>query len=443
MEKTYRPYDRDQLFLLPPALQDWLPEEHLVYFLADLVDQLDLAAITTGYEQELRGYPPYHPRMMTTLLLYAYTVGIPSSRRIAQRCQEDVAFRVLTANNTPDFRTISAFRKRHLPALQALFVQVLRCCQQAGLVKLGTIALDGTKVRANASKHKAMSYGRMQSEVARLETEVAQLLAQAEATDAAEDARYGADCRGDELPAELARRETRLATIRAAMTALEAEARAAAAAEPPPRRRGRPPEPPPGTPSPKAQRNFTDPDSRIMRDADKAFIQAYNAQVAVDAPAQVIVACAVTNQAADAPHAVPLVDAIRANTRRRPRRVLADAGYWSAATAAALARRQIDAYLATGKLKHSSPPPPAPRGRIPQGLGPKERMQRKLRTHRGRTLYARRKAIVEPVFGLLKRARGFRQFLLRGLAKVQGEWALICTGHNLLKLYRSGRGAMA
>jgi hypothetical protein len=180
-----------------------------------------------------------------------------------------------------------------------------------------------------------------------------------------------------------------------------------------------------------------------MRDADKAFIQAYNAQVAVDAPAQVIVACAVTNQAADAPHAVPLVDAIRANTRRRPRRVLADAGYWSAATAAALARRQIDAYLATGKLKHSSPPPPAPRGRIPQGLGPKERMQRKLRTHRGRTLYARRKAIVEPVFGLLKRARGFRQFLLRGLAKVQGEWALICTGHNLLKLYRSGRGAMA
>ena len=220
MEKTYRPYDRDQLFLLPPALQDWLPEEHLVHFLADLVDQLDLSAITTVYEQELRGYPPYHPRMMTTLLLYAYTVGVPSSRRIAQRCQEDVAFRVLTANNTPDFRTISEFRRRHLPALQALFVQVLRCCQRAGLVKLGTVALDGTKLRANASKHKAMSYGRMPQEVARLEAEVEHLLAQAEATDAAEDARYGIDRRGDELPAALARRETRLATIRAAMAAL-------------------------------------------------------------------------------------------------------------------------------------------------------------------------------------------------------------------------------
>ncbi|MBI4391492.1 MAG: IS1182 family transposase [candidate division NC10 bacterium] len=442
MEKTYRPYDPDQLFLLPPALQDWLPEEHLVHFLSDLVDHLDLSAITQGYEEELRGYPPYHPRMMTKLLLYAYTIGVPSSRRIAQRCQEDVAFRVLTANQTPDFRTISDFRKRHLAALHALFVQVLRCCQRAGLVKLGTIALDGTKVRANASKHKAMSYGRMQTEVARLEAGVEQLLAQAEATDAAEDARYGVGRRGDELPAELARRETRLATIRAAMAALEAEAQAAAS-DPPPRRRGRPPKTPPGTPSRTAQRNFTDPDSRIMRDADKAFIQATNAQVAVEERSQVVVACAVTNQAADAPHAVPLVDAVRAHTRRRPRRVLADAGYWSTANAAALAWRKIDAYLATEKVKHSSPPAPAPRGRIPQGLGPRDRMQRKLRTHRGRALYARRKAIAEPVFGLIKRARGFRQFLLRGLAKVQAEWALICTGHNLLKLYRSGRWTAA
>jgi len=443
MEKTYRPYDPDQLLLLPPSLRDWLPEDHLVYFLSALVDQLDLAAITQLYKGELRGYPPYHPRMMTKLLLYAYTVGIPSSRKIAQRCQEDVAFRVLTANNTPDFRTISDFRKRHLAALQALFVQVLRCCQRAGLVKLGTIALDGTKVRANASKHKAMSYGRMQTEVPRLEAEVRELLAQAEATDAAEDARYGADRRGDELPAELARRETRLATIRAAMAALEAEARAAAPAEPPPRRRGSPPQPPPGTPPPTAQRNFTDPDSRIMRDADKAFVQAYNAQVAVEGSHQVIVACAVTNQAADAPHALPLVDAVRANTRRRPRRVLGDAGYWSEANAAALAARGIDPFLATEKRKHSTPPPPPPRGRIPQALGPRERMRRKLQTKGGRALYARRKAIVEPVFGLIKRARGFRQFLLRGLAKAYGEWALICTGHNLLKLYRSGRWAAA
>ena len=442
MEKTYRPYDRDQLFLLPPALQDWLAEDHLVHFLSDLVDELDLSAITQVYEQVLRGSPPYHPRMMTTLLLYAYAIGVPSSRRIAQRCQEDVAFRVLTANTTPDFRTISDFRKRHLPVLQALFVQVLRCCQRAGLVKLGTLVLDGTKLRANTSKHKAMSCGRMQEAVARLEAEVRTLLAQAEATDAAEDARYGVDRRGDELPAELARRETRLATIRAAMAALEAEAQAAAPT-PPPRRRGGPPPGPPGAPAPTAQRNFTDPDSRIMKDADHAFIQGYNAQVAVDAQAQIVVACAVTNQAADAPHAVPLVDAVRAHTRRRPRRVLADAGYWSTATAAALARRQIDAYLATGKLQHNRPPAPAPRGRIPQGLGPRARMQRKLRTQRGRALYARRKAIAEPVFGLIKRARGFRQFLLRGLAKVRGEWALICTGHNLLKLYRSRRGAPA
>ena len=445
MEKTYRPYDRDQLFLLPPALQDWLPEEHLVHFLADLVDQLDLSAITTVYEQELRGYPPYHPRMMTTLLLYAYTVGVPSSRRIAQRCQEDVAFRVLTANNTPDFRTISEFRRRHLPALQALFVQVLRCCQRAGLVKLGTVALDGTKLRANASKHKAMSYGRMPQEVARLEAEVEHLLAQAEATDAAEDARYGIDRRGDELPAALARRETRLAKIRAAMAALEAEAQAAAAEVPAPEapRRGRPPTTPPGTPPPTAQRNFTDPDSRIMRDADKAFIQAYNAQAAVEGSHQIIVACTVTNQAADAPHAVPLTEAVRANTGQRPKRVLADAGYWSAGNATALTARGIDPLLAPEKLKHSTPLPPAPRGRIPTRLGPRERMQRKLRTKRGRGLYARRKVIVEPVFGLIKRARGFRQFLLRGLAKVPAEWALICTGHNLWKLYRSRKWAAA
>jgi transposase len=450
MEKTYRPYDPDQLFLLPPSLRDWLREDHPVAFLSDLVDQLDLSAITAVYEQEARGYPPYHPRMMTKLLLYAYTIGVPSSRKIAQRCEEDIAFRVLTANNTPDFRTISAFRQRHLAALQGLFLQVLRCCQRAGLVKLGVLALDGTKVRANASKHKAMSYGRMQTEVTRLEQEIQQLLAHAEATDAAEDQRDGADRRGDELPAELARRETRLARIRDAMAALEAEAQAAAPPPDPPgaaavagRRRGRPPKTPPGTPAPKAQRNFTDPDSRIMKNADQAFIQAYNAQVAVEGSHQVIVACTVTNQAADAPHAVPLVDAVRAHTRRRPRRVLADAGYWSPANATALARRQIDAYLATEKLKHSRPPAPAPRGRIPTALGLKERMQRKLRTKRARALYARRKAIVEPVFGLIKRGRGFVQFLLRGLAKVQGEWALICTGHNLLKLYRSGRWAMA
>lgn len=440
MEKTYRPYEPDQLLLLPPALRDWLPADHVVFFLSDVVDQLDLTAITAVYEQENRGYPPYHPRMMVKLLLYGYAIGVASSRRLAQRCQEDVACRVLTANNPPDFRTISDFRKRHLAALEALFVQVLRCCQRAGLVQLGTIALDGTKVRANASKHKAMSYGRMQPEVARLEAEVRALLARAERTDAAEEAQHGPTQRGDELPAELARRTTRLQTIRTAMAALEAEAQAAA---PPPEkpRRGRPPQTPPGTPAPTAQRNFTDPDSRLMIDGDKAFVQAYNAQAAMEVH-QVIVACAVTNSASDAPQALPLLAAGRRNTRRRPRRVLADAGYWSEANVTTLRAQQIEPFIAPGKVKHGPAPRP-PRGRIPQHLGLRDRMRRSLTTKRGHALYARRKVLTEPVFGLIKRARGFRQFLLRGLTKVQGEWALICTGHNLLTLFRSGRWAPA
>ena len=440
MDKTYRPYDPDQLLLLPPALQDWLPEEHVVFFLSDVVDQLDLTAITRVYEQESRGYPPYHPRMMVKLLLYGYAIGVASSRRLAQRCQEDVAVRVLTANNTPDFRTISDFRKRHLAALEALFVQILRCCQRAGLVQLGTIALDGTKVRANASKHKAMSYGRMRTEVARLEAEVQALLAHAERVDAAEDAQHGAARRGDELPAELARRTTRLQTIRTAMAALEADAQATA---PPPDqpRRGRPPKTPPGTPPPKAQRNFTDPDSRIMVDGDQAFVQAYNAQAAMEAH-QIIVACTVTNQASDAPHCLPLVAAVRRNTRRRPRRVLADAGYWSEQNVRDLRAAKIEPLIAPGKVKHGPAPPP-PRGRIPQGLSLRDRMRRLLTTKRGHALYARRKVLTEPVFGLLKRARGFRQFLLRGLVKVRGEWVLMCTGHNLLTLFRSGRWAPA
>ena len=439
MEKTYRPYEPDQLLLLPPALQDWLPADHVVCFLADVVEHLDLQAITTVYEQERRGYPPYHPRMMVKLLLYGYALGVASSRRLAQRCQEDVAFRVLTANNTPDFRTISDFRKRHLAALGALFVQVLRCCQRAGLVQVGTIALDGTKVRANASKHKAMSYGRMQTEAARLATEVRDLLARAERVDATEDAQHGPDRRGDALPAELARRTTRLETIRTAMAALEAEAAAPAPPERP--RRGRPPKTPPGTVPPKTQRNFTDPDSRIMLDGDKAFVQAYNAQAAMEEH-QVIVACTVTNQAADTPHLLPVVAAVRQNTRQRPRRVLADAGYWSEQNVRGLCRKQIEPLIAPGKVKHGPAPPP-PRGRIPKGLSLRDRMRRTRSTKRGQALYARRKVLTEPVFGLIKRARHFRQFLLRGLTKVRGEWALIRTGHNLLTLFRSGRWATA
>jgi transposase len=441
MEKTYRPYEPDQMLLLPPALQDWLPAGHVIFFLSDLVDHLDITTITSVYEQESRGYPPYHPRMMVKLLLHGYAIGVASSRRLAQRCQEDVAFRVLTANNTPDFRTISDFRKRHLAALEALFVQTLRCCQRAGLVKVGTIALDGTKVRANASKHKAMSYGRMQTEAARLEGEVRDLLARAERVDATEDAQHGPERRGDELPAELARRTTRLETIRTAMAALEAEAKAAA---PPPReepRRGKPPKTPPRTVPPKTQRNFTDPDSRIMVDGDKAFVQAYNAQAAMEAH-QIIVACTVTNQAADTPHLLPVVAAVRKNTRCRPTCVLADAGYWSEANVTSLRRKKIEPLIAPGKVQHGPAPPP-PRGRIPKGLSLRDRMRRTLSTKREHALYARRKVLTEPVFGLIKRARHFRQFLLRGLAKVRGEWALICIGHNLLTLFRSGRWAAA
>jgi len=260
MSKTYRPYEPKQAFLMPVSLQDWLSEDHLAYFLLDVVDELDLSAIMRRYEGERRGYPPYHPRMMVKVLLYAYCVGVPSSRKIGVRLEEDVAFRVLAANNTPDFRTISDFRKDHLEALAGLFVQVLRLCQRAGLVKLGHVSMDGTKVKANASKHKAMSYGRMKQEEARLEAEVRRLLEEAEAVDDEEDSRYGTDKRGDELPPELARRDSRLRKIREAMAALEAEAEE-------------------DKPADKAQRNFTDPDSRIMpAPGGKDFVQAYNAQ---------------------------------------------------------------------------------------------------------------------------------------------------------------------
>src|SRR5688500_12320320 len=432
MEKTYRPYDPDQLFLLPPALQDWVPEGHLVHFLSDVVDALDLNPILVRYEREARGYPPYHPRMMTKLLLYAYAVGIPSSRKISQRCEEDLAVRVLTANQMPDFRTISDFRQRHLDVLTDLFVQVLQVCQRAGLVKFGVVALDGTKVRAQASKHKAMSDGRMQTELPRLEAEGATLLREAAATDLAEARQHGAGARGGQRPAEGAQR-------RAAKAALAAEAQAADPGEPDGPRRGRPRQTPPGVPPPTAQRNFTDPDSRIMKDADKAFIQGYNAQAAVDAQAQVIVACTVTNQAADAPHAVPVMEQIVRTSGAPPRLLLADAGYCSDANVTALQAMGSEPLIATRQQRHGERLPDAPRGRPPAGLTVRERMQRRLRTQRGRRLYARRKAIVEPVFGLIKRARGFRQFLLRGLAKVHAEWTLICLTQNLLTLYRSGR----
>jgi transposase len=431
MAKTFRPFDRDQMLLMPPSLHEWVPEDHLARFVGDLVETLNLQAIEDTYTEE-RGYPPYHPRMMVAVLLYAYCTGTYASRRIETKLVDSVAFRFLAAGNTPDFRTISEFRRRHGTALAGLFTQGLRLCRQAGLVKLGRVAIDGTKIKANASKHKAMSYGRMREKEAALTREVEGLLRQADAADREDDRRYGIDRRGAALPAELARRETRLATLRQAQAALEAEARADATAAGKDADAARPPD--------QAQRNFTDPESKIQKTSD-GFIQGYNAQIAVDGgPAQIIVAQHVTPAAPDVQQLVPAVTAITRALRRKPRAVLADAGYWSEANVEALEAKDIDVFIATGRHKHGDPPLVAPRGRPPAGLSVKDRMKRKLATLHGRRLYARRKAIVEPVFGQIKHARGFRQFLRRGLGRVQQEWALICTAHNMLKLYAAGRG---
>ncbi len=412
MSKTYLPYDPDQRLLLPAALREWLPEDHQAYFISDVVDQLDLSEITSRYEGERRGGPPYNPTMMVKVLLYAYCVGVPSSRRIATRLHEDIAFRVPAVNNTPDFRTISDFRKDHLAALSGLFRQVLVFCQRAGLVKLGHVALDGTKVRANASKHKAMSYKRMKEKEAQLQGEVDELLRRAQEVDEEEDRRYGKAKQGDAL----AFREGRLERIREAMAALEAEAQAEAerAAE-----EGREH---PGEPDDKAQRNFTDPESRIMPGAGgREFLQAYNCQAVVDHEHQVIVAARATNQASDKGQAMMMIEETITNVRAVPREVSADAGYYSASAVADLQALGADPFVAPDKTRHGHQPPPAPRGRIPKDLSPQDRMRRKLQTKRGRKRYALRMATVEPVFGQIKQGRGFRRFLMRGLEQVAGE----------------------
>lgn len=446
MSKTYRPYDPDQMFLMPPSVKDWLPTGHLAHFVADLVESLDLSAITCVYEREERGFPPYHPTMMVKVLLYAYCVGLPSSRKVERALVEDVALRYLAANNTPDFRTISDFRKRHLDALRGLFLQVLRLCQKAGMIKLGHVALDGTKMKANASKHKAMSYGRMNKEEARLQAEVDELLRRADEIDEAEDAEYGRDKRGDELPAELAHREGRLKKIGEAKEALEREAKEEAEAkkrEAEAKRaekdpRGRRPDDPNPKPRDKAQKNFTDPDSRIMPlPGDRlAFMQAYNCQAAVDGKEQVIVAADVTQQTNDSRQAKPMLKQVESNVGAVPSKASMDAGYFSEDNVEALKKMAVEVFVPPERRKHGEVAPPAPRGRIPKGLSAKELARRKLSTIRGRTIYAKRKTIVEPVFGQIKQARGFRQFLLRGIRKVKGEWSLICTTHNLLKLWR-------
>jgi len=434
MSKTFRPYDPEQIFLMPAALSDWLPKGHLAYFISDVVDHLDLSVIISRYEEE-KGYPPYHPAMMVKVLLYAYCIGVPSSRKIEKRLEEDIAFRVLAANNTPDFRTVSDFRKDHLQALAALFVQVLKLCQKAGLVKLGHVSIDGTKIKANASRHKAMSYKRMKEEEARLEAEVQELLKKAQTVDEEEDRSYGKGKRGDELPKELAFRESRLNKIKEARAALEAEARAEAE-----RAQGNGKKAT-GEPDDKAQRNFTDPESHIMpAPGGRYFEQAFNAQAAVDSANQVIAAADVTDQPSDRGQAVPMINQVKENTGKLPGEMSADAGYFSSDVVTALSAEGIDVYMPPERVQHSYKMPAAPRGRIPQGLSIVDRMRRKLRTKRGRKRYGLRKETVEPVFGQIKQVRGFRQFLLRGKGKVRGEWRFICTGHNLLKLF-GARGA--
>lgn len=466
-ERVFRPYDPAAPVPGPADLRDWLPPDHAVFLLADLVDALDLGAITAVYHHgDGGGNPPYHPVLLTKLLLYASMEGVVSSRQIATRTYADIAYRVLTVDQHPDFRASSDFRERHLAALQALFPRVVRLAQRLGLVKLEQVAQDGTKVLANASKHRAMSYQRLGPAEARLVRELDALLEAARAADAAEDARYGADRTGDEPPpdpsGEIDRRERRLATIRAAKAELEAEAqaeadaiRAADAAERvrraeagDPKKPGKPPDPS-RVPKPTAQRNFTDPDSRIMKNADGAFVQAYNGQVAVDVgPSQIIVGCALTNQAADAPHLAPMVERVRVTTGGVPPAWSADTGYFSEANTAVAAAAGSTAYIPPRRDAHPAPRAPMVVEQIldAAGLAPPKpgvsegeaatatAMRARLATAEGRTTYARRKSTVEPVVGQVKEGRGRRRFLLRGLAKVDAEWTPWCLGHNLGKV---------
>ncbi len=427
MAKPYRPYLPDQDSLLPPSLREWLPEEHLAYFVSDVVDELDLSAIEAVYGEEQRGQPPYHPRMMTKLLFYGYCVGVFSSRRIQTRVAEDIAFRVLAAGNEPDFRTISDFRKIHLQALEGLFEQVLKIALQAGAIKVGRVVLDGTKVKANASKHKAMSYERMREKEKQLREEVKKLLAQAEATDSEEEARYGNQRSAEDLPAELQRRRTRLQRIREAKRALEQRAEEKAAEE------GRPEEQ--AQPKDTDQYNFTDPESRIMKGAD-GFVQGYNAQAGVEPNFQLIVGQTVTQAANDKEQLQPMVQCVEQQAGQKVTEVVGDNGYCSEKNLAGLDSQNIDGYVGLEKQKHGAERPACPRGPLPKGATRVDRMKRKLQTKVGAAIYATRKMIVEPVFGQIKQARGFRQFLLRGLAKVQGEWALVCLTHNILKMHR-------
>lgn len=464
MAKCFRPDNLKQDLLLPPSLRDWLPEKHLAHFLVDVVEILDLGAIYSSYEEkDGRGQAAYAPTLMLRLLLYGYCTGTYSSRKIESKTYEDVAFRYLAADEHPDHDTLAEFRKRHLEALAGLFVQVLQLCQRAGLVKLGHVAIDGSKIQANASKHKAMSYERMGEAEKKLREEVEALLQQAAAVDAAEDEKYGKGQKKEDLPAELARRESRLEKIRAAKAALEAEAKEKAEAEKAAveaklaqraeqeaqsgKKVGGPkpqvPDPTQAQPAPKAQRNFTDPESRIMPDGSHkgSFVQGYNPQIAVDGQAQIIVAAEVTQDTNDTQQLAPMLGQVEENTGSKPQAASADNGYWNSQQMADPRLQGVDLYIATGKQKHGDKgaemEEPAEKESVPVSL--REQMKQKLSSAAGREVYRQRKAIVEPVFGQIKEGRGFRRFFLRGLRKVRAEWKLICLSHNVLKLFRSGR----
>jgi transposase len=458
VEKTFRAYDPEQVLLMAPVLAEWVPEGDLAHFVSDLVESraLDLSAIYASYEDEC-GFPPYDPRLMVKLLVYGYANGVMSSRKLEAATHRDVAVRMLCAGQHPDYRSIARFRKRHLGALSELFVQSLGLCRKARLVGLGSLALDGTKLRANASRHKAMSYARMARKEAQLEAEIGvlrrnvdRLLREADRVDAEEDRRFGSDRRGDELPVELQLREQRLATIREAKQALEAEAferetrrRAGLEAQ------GKKPRPPrngrdPFKPKPTAQRNFTDPESRIMKTSDGSFHQCFNGQAVVDSETQVIVAAELSDQAPDAEQLEPVLDQLDENLDAVGADIpdgavlTADGGYFSENNVRITSSHGLDPYIATGRFKHSEPPAPAPRGPVPKNATPKQLMARKTRTAKGRAVYARRKAIVEPVFGQMDTVQNARRLLLRGKQAARDQWRFHCAIHNLLKLHRNG-----
>ncbi|HEX2879701.1 MAG TPA: IS1182 family transposase [Polyangiaceae bacterium] len=456
MGKTFRPYDMGQLLLLPADLRQWLPDDHLALYVSDLVEQLDLSAILKPYEEgDARGQPPYHPQMMVKLLLYGYCVGKMSARKLEQACYDDVGFRVLSGNQQPDHASIAEFRRRHLPELARLFVQVLQLCERAGLVKLGHVAIDGTKIKANASKYQTMTYAGLTEAEQKLAATVARLLAEAERVDEAEDQLYGPDKRGDELPEELRDRQRRLARIRELKADLEREAREAAEKQAAaakqknearlrqakengkkvPRQLAQVVDPEQATPAPKARRNFTDLESRMMKDhASNTFVQGYNAQLGVDGQSQIIVAATVVQAGNDQEQLVPVLLAVKQNLGQLPASVSADAGYFSSAAVTAEAIKTVAVHVPPNAREPQAWNSAAP---LPENATVQERMWHKLKSKEGAAVYNQRKAIVEPVFAYLKHVRGFRQFMLRGQARVEAEWLLMCLTHNVLKMFRA------